>query len=85
MRYAQKRALLQQGYTIYLWDVLTHDYNPNYTPDKMLRIVQRFTRNGSIIVFHDSLKSRDRMLIALPHVIQWLQAQGYQLQTLPNP
>lgn len=84
MRYAQKRALLQQGYTIYLWDVLTHDYNPNYTPDKMLRIVQRFTRNGSIIVFHDSLKSCDRMLIALPHVIQWLQAQGYQLQTLPN-
>jgi peptidoglycan/xylan/chitin deacetylase (PgdA/CDA1 family) len=51
----------------------------------MLRIVQRFTRNGSIIVFHDSLKSCDRMLIALPHVIQWLQAQGYQLQTLPNP
>lgn len=85
MRYAQKRALLQQGYTIYLWDVLTHDYNPCYTPDKMIRIVQRFTRNGSIIVFHDSLKSRDRMLIALPHVIQWLQAQGYQLQTLPNP
>jgi hypothetical protein len=62
--------------------VLTHDYNPRYTADKMLRIVQRFTRNGSIIVFHDSLKSKDRMLQVLPKVIEWLQAEGYELRCL---
>ena len=62
--------------------MLTHDYNPKYTPEKMLRIVQRFTRNGSIIVLHDSLKSKDRMLQALPQIIKWLQAEGYTFQTL---
>ena len=61
---------------------LTHDYNPRYTPEKMLRIVQRFTRNGSIIVLHDSLKSCDRMLLALPLIIHWLQSQGYKLESL---
>ena len=78
----QKQALRDAGYTIYLWDVLTHDYNPRYAADKMLRIVQRFTRNGSIIVFHDSLKSKDRMLQVLPKVIEWLQAEGYELRCL---
>ena len=83
--YSQKKALREAGYQIYLWDVLTHDYNPKYTPAKILRIVQHFTRNGSIIVFHDSLKSKDRMLQALPKVIEWLQAEGYSIQPLPNP
>ena len=86
MSLAQKKALLQQGFTIYLWDVLTHDYNPRYTVEKILSIVQRYTRNGSIIVFHDSLKSQDRTLQTLPLVIEWLLDKGYDIQPLPrNP
>lgn len=84
MSKAQKAALLQQGYTIYLWDVLTHDYNPRYSVQKICSIVQQYTRNGSIIVFHDSLKSSDRLLHALPLVIEWLLAQGYDIQPLPQ-
>ena len=83
MTYSQKKALLEAGYTVYLWDVLTHDYNLRYSPEKMLSIVKRFTRNGSIIVLHDSLKSCDRMLVVLPQIIQWLQDQGFELRPLP--
>jgi peptidoglycan/xylan/chitin deacetylase (PgdA/CDA1 family) len=82
MRRTQKKALLQAGYNIYLWDVLTHDYNPSYSVEKMLSVVKRYTRNGSIIVLHDSLKSRDRMLHLLPLIIKWLQSEGYELKTL---
>lgn len=79
---SQKRAVLNRGYEIILWDVLTHDYNPRYTPEKMLKIVQRYTRNGSIINFHDSVKSGARTIEVLPQVIEWLQAEGYDIQTL---
>ena len=82
MRYSQKKAMLDAGYTIYLWDVLTHDYNPCYSAERILSVVKRYTRNGSIIVLHDSLKSRDRMLKALPQVIEWLQGEGYELRSL---
>lgn len=82
MRNNQKKALINQGYTIYLWDVLTHDYNPHYSVDKMLAIVKRYTRNGSILVMHDSLKSKDRMLEALPQIIEWLQSNGYKTGVL---
>jgi len=82
MRYSQKKAMLNAGYTIYLWDVLTHDYNPCYSVEKMLSIIQRYTRNGSIIVMHDSLKSQDRILRLLPRAIEWLQSEGYEIKSL---
>lgn len=83
MKYSQKKALREGGCTIYLWDVLTHDYNPRYSVEKMLAVVKRYTRNGSIIVMHDSMKSKDRMLKLLPLMIEWLKSQGYRLETLP--
>ena len=82
MTFRQKRAVIKRGYEIILWDVLTHDYNRSYSPDKMLSIIQHYTRPGSIINFHDSVKSADRTIAVLPRVIEWLQAQGYAIQTL---
>lgn len=82
MRGSQKKALINAGYTIYLWDVLTHDYNPHYSAEQMLAVVKRYTRNGSIIVLHDSLKSMDRMLDALPQIIDWLKKEGYKIEKL---
>ena len=82
MKPSQKRAILERGYEIILWDVLTHDYNPRYTPEKMLRVIKRYTRPGSIINFHDSVKSGARTIAVLPQVIEWLQAEGYAIQTL---
>jgi peptidoglycan/xylan/chitin deacetylase (PgdA/CDA1 family) len=82
MKASQKREILTQGYTICLWDVLTHDYNPNFSVDHMLSVVKRYVRNGSIITCHDSLKSRDRVLKLLPRMIEFLLDQGYEFATL---
>ena len=79
---AQRRALSRMGYEIIYWDVLTRDYNNKITPARMMKTIQRQTRRGSIINFHDSLKSNERMLAVLPEVIEWLLSQGYQLKTL---
>lgn len=78
----QRRAVQKLGYEIYLWDVLTRDYNPRRTPEAMLKQIQRQTRPGSIINFHDSIKSNERMLEVLPKAIEWLQSKGYRLEVL---
>ena len=78
----QRRAVKNLGYEIYLWDVLTRDYNPRRTPEAMLRQIKRQTRPGSIINFHDSVKSNERMLEVLPKAIEWLLANGYEIKTL---
>ena len=75
-------ALRSKGYKIILWDILTHDYDKNYSADEMVQIVKRYARNGSIIAFHDSLKSNERMLAAVPQVIRELRNEGYSFETL---
>lgn len=82
MRLSQKLALRRQGYECVLWDVLTHDYNASYSTDKMLQLTLRYVRPGSIIVFHDSLRSNERMLCTLPPLIAELRQRGYQFGLL---
>jgi len=80
--FRQRRALHRMGFRLIYWDVLTRDYDRSVTPETMLARIKRETRPGSIINFHDSLKSNERMLAVLPLAIEWLLAQGYTLRTL---
>ncbi len=81
MRAAQRHALLAQG-RIVLYDVLTRDYARRVSATDILRTVQRLTRPGSIIVFHDSLRSIDKLRTALPATLAWLRAEGYRCAPL---
>lgn len=77
MRIPQTYALQKAGYKIVMWDVVTRDYSKFMTPEHVLQNVKKYTRNGSIIVFHDSLKAEKNLRYALPKAIEWLLSQGY--------
>lgn len=77
MRFAQARAL-KDHYNIVMYDLITRDYDSSIRPDKILRNVMDYVRNGSIIVFHDSLRSERNLRYALPRAIQWLKKEGYE-------
>ena len=79
MRWTQYMRL-RKKFTIVMWDVVTRDYSMMLTADQVVENVKRYTRNGSIITFHDSLKSIDKLQTALPESIEWLQAQGYEFK-----
>lgn len=68
---------LGRKYRIVMWDLVTRDYSKWMTAEDVLNNVKRYVRNGSIITFHDSLKSIDKLHYALPEAIKWLRAQGY--------
>ncbi len=71
---------LRKDYKIIMWDVVTRDYSPHMTPKGVLNVVKNYTRNGSVIVFHDSLKAQNNMQQALPRAIEWLQQEGYRFK-----
>ena len=56
------------------------DYSPHMTPNGVFNVVKNYTRNGSVIVFHDSLKAERNMREAMPRAIEWLQEQGYEFK-----
>ena len=82
MRHAVYRWLSRK-FTIVMWDLVTRDYSKWLTADDVVNNVKRYARNGSIITFHDSLKSIDKLQTALPESLQWLKDQGYEFKTIP--
>lgn len=74
---------LRKKYKIILWDLVTRDYSKYMTPDDVFENIKKYTRNGSIIVFHDSLKAEKNVREALPKAIEWLQEQGYKFELIP--
>lgn len=71
-----KRAFMKD-FTVVMWDVLTYDYDAGMKEEEMLKILKRELRPGSIVVFHDSLKARDRMLKVLPKALEYWMSEGY--------
>lgn len=73
---------LSRKYKVVMWDLVTRDYSKMLTAKDVVNNVKRYARNGSIITFHDSLKSIDKLKTALPESIDWLIKHGYSFGQL---
>ena len=73
-------AELKKRYKIIMWDLVTRDYNRKFNGEQILQKVKKYARNGSIITFHDSIKSEENLKYALPKAIEWLKEQGYEFK-----
>ncbi|MBO4802227.1 MAG: polysaccharide deacetylase family protein [Bacteroidaceae bacterium] len=80
MRPLQYQVIRRKKYRIIMWDVVTRDYSKWLTAEEVLENVKRYTRNGSIITFHDSLRSIEKLHKILPAALEWLIAQGYEFR-----
>jgi peptidoglycan/xylan/chitin deacetylase (PgdA/CDA1 family) len=72
--------VLSKHYRFIMWDLVTRDYSKRLNGEEVLAIVKRLVRNGSIITFHDSLRSEENLKYALPRAIEWLLGQGYSFK-----
>jgi len=80
MRTDQYRTIRRQGDQIIMWDLVTRDYSRRLNAEQVLANVKRYARNGSIITFHDSLRSIDKLKLILPEALEWLIAEGYDFR-----
>lgn len=81
IRLSQIRAL-SSDYKIIMWSVLSADYDLNVSRDECFQNVIKHTKDGSIIVFHDSLKAKENMLYALPKVLEYFSEKGYVFKSI---
>ncbi|MDE6276687.1 MAG: polysaccharide deacetylase family protein [Muribaculaceae bacterium] len=83
LRWKQSHAI-RAKYNLIMYDLVSRDYSRKLTPPQVLEKVKRYARNGSIIVFHDSIKASERMRWVLPRAIEWLRNEGYDFAQLPE-
>lgn len=68
---------LSQEFDVVMWDVLSGDFDPKLTIEECYENVVNNVQSGSIIVFHDSLKSEEKIRAVLPRVLHYLRENGY--------
>jgi peptidoglycan/xylan/chitin deacetylase (PgdA/CDA1 family) len=73
---------LKNKYRIILWEVMSHDYENRVSKQKSLKAVLRYTREGSILVFHDSQKAWSKLEYILPRVFEEFSRRGYAFEKI---
>jgi len=84
MKRSQAKLLqnAKPGLEIIMWSVLSGDFDLNLAHEKCLENVLKNTRAGDIVLFHDSLKARERMEYALPRAMEVWSKKGYEFGVL---
>jgi peptidoglycan/xylan/chitin deacetylase (PgdA/CDA1 family) len=76
------KKIWKSGFEIVMWDVLSKDYNLALSSEQILQNSIQNTGNGSIIVFHDNIKSKDKILEFLPLYLKHFYDIGYKFKKL---
>jgi peptidoglycan/xylan/chitin deacetylase (PgdA/CDA1 family) len=79
---SQSAEVRKQGYKIIMWDVLSADFDQSITPEKCLKNVTVNTCEGSIIIFHDSVKAYGNLSYVLPKAIEYLKDKGFSFDKI---
>ncbi|WP_373057782.1 polysaccharide deacetylase family protein [Zunongwangia sp. H14] len=79
---SQARKLSKAGYTIVMWDIISYDFNRNLPEEECLQNVLKNTREGSIVVFHDSIKAFKNLEKVLPQILKHFSSKGYNFRRL---
>lgn len=77
----QWRTLIKE-YEIVMWDVLSGDFSEKIDPTTCLEKTIQYTQNGSIVLFHDSFKTAQKLKEVLPRFLEHFSKLGYSFQGL---
>jgi len=78
----QGKKIMALGYKIVMWDVLSFDWDNSISKEDCFNNVVSKCKNGSIIVFHDSIKASNNMKFALPKVLEHFTEKGFSFKAI---
>ena len=81
MKRRQWRALNQQ-FQIVMWNVLSGDFSKKIDAYTCLDKGIRHSKAGSVVLFHDSVKTIDKLKSVLPSFLEHFHSRGFTFQRL---
>lgn len=79
----QYAALRREGFRIVLCDVISGDFDSSQPVDRLQRNLLTNTQDGSLVLFHDSIKAIPRTEELLPAFLRHFSRLGYSFCALP--
>lgn len=74
---------IAKRYKIIMWSWLSYDFDRKVTIEKILIKAKKQIKAGDIIVFHDNIKTFDRLKVLLPEVIEIIEAKKLRFELIP--
>jgi peptidoglycan-N-acetylglucosamine deacetylase len=81
MKYSQYNAL-KEIYKLVLWDVMPGDFDETLSKENCLLNVLRYSKSGSIVVFHDTLKAEQKLRFVLPEILIYFTKMGFLFNSI---
>ena len=81
LKWSQYRKIFK-SHKIIMWDVLSGDFDNSLSPEKCLAKSMAATKPGTVIVFHDSVKSIDKLKFVLPRYLEHFTALNFTFKAL---
>ena len=78
----QQYSIINKQYSIIMWDVLSGDFDKNTSMKKCLKNATENTKKGSIVVFHDNIKTKENLYYALPEYLEDFEAKGFKFKAI---
>ena len=84
IRNSQARSLKKQGYKLVMWDVISGDYDQEFSAEKCFQNVIDNAEPGSTIVLHDSQKAFQNLRVILPEILEYYKNKGLEFRSLKD-
>ncbi len=78
----KQSRVLRKKFRIIMWTWLSYDYDQNVPTQRIIHKAEKEIRSGDIVVFHDNMKSFDRLKEILPEVLNDLEKKGLNAQPI---
>ncbi|OQX72251.1 MAG: hypothetical protein B6D61_14420 [Bacteroidetes bacterium 4484_249] len=73
---------LKEDYNIIMWSVIPGDFDDKVSKELLLKRSIKYTKQGTIIVFHDNIKTKEKVLYALPKFLEHFINMGYNFEKI---
>lgn len=67
-----------------MWSVVTGDFDTGITGEECYLSVVKNAKEGSVVVFHDSVKAFERLAVALPRVLKYFTEKGFVFRKITD-
>jgi peptidoglycan/xylan/chitin deacetylase (PgdA/CDA1 family) len=81
--YWAARKLFAKGFKIVLWSVLSYDFDKTLSSETVLQKTIKHTKPGSIVVFHDNIKSFATLQQVLPAYLNHFKNRDFLFEAIP--
>ncbi|MCC6370051.1 MAG: polysaccharide deacetylase family protein [Bacteroidia bacterium] len=77
----QYKAMVEQGYKVVFWDVISYDYEKISPKSCVVKVIKN-CKPGSVVLFHDNLKAEKNVKYSLPLVLKYYSEKGYRFEAI---